>query len=322
MILNKNIKQWLNFLIGIGLSSILLWTIWNDIKKQHIDWSNWGRDFQLPFLIGASLLLPLNLFLEHTKWRFLINNNQIRFPFVKTWKSIFVGIAVSIVTPNKIGEYPARMFYLTKHPLRLIPATVIGIASQLATVSLWGTLGLTLCYSILPSYLNIILISYTTVFISCIAIFLLFVKRKKNQLIRISFFKKLYAIQRIVKGNGWKKIQVPMLISSIRFFIYSFQFLLLLKWQNIDLNLIEGLPRSFVYFFAVTAIPSFAVADIGIRGKLGLLLLSTSSSNAAGIVTATTVLWLFNIVLPTIIGAIFLVNHRFFSNDKTIENKK
>lgn len=321
MILNKNIKQWLNFGLCIGLSSILLWTIWNDIKKQNIDWSHWGTDFQLSYLIFASLLLPLNLFLEHTKWRLLIQQKSIGFAFSKTLKSIFVGIAVSIITPNKIGEYPARMFFLTKHPMRLIPAVIIGIASQLATVSFLGTLGLAICYSMLPNYLNIILISYTLVMICCIVLFLILVKRKKAQIIRFSLFKKIYAIQRIIKGNGWHKIHIPLFISTIRFFIYSLQFWLLLQWQNIDLNLWEGLPRSFVYFFAVTAIPSFAVADIGIRGKLGLLLLSTASSNAAGIVTATTVLWLFNIVLPTIIGAIFLVNHRFFSNEKRIENK-
>ena len=55
----------------------------------------------------------------------------------------------------------------------------------------------------------------------------------------------------------------------------------------------------YKYFFLVLAIvPSFAIADLGIRGKFSTELLSLYSTNTLGIIGTTFGIWFINLFIP------------------------
>ncbi|MGE5316556.1 MAG: hypothetical protein ACM3ME_01075, partial [Chloroflexota bacterium] len=63
-------------------------------------------------------------------------------------------------------------------------------------------------------------------------------------------------------------------------------------------------------YFTMTAIPTIALVDLGIRGSVSIYFLGLYFSGVAGasvsILAATTAVWIVNMALPAIIGLIFI----------------
>jgi hypothetical protein len=60
-------------------------------------------------------------------------------------------------------------------------------------------------------------------------------------------------------------------------------------------------------FFAITIIPTFAFAELGIRGAVATFFFSYITADLAPIVYAITSLWLVNLVVPALAGSIAFV---------------
>ena len=61
-------------------------------------------------------------------------------------------------------------------------------------------------------------------------------------------------------------------------------------------------------------IPTTALAELGIRGKMSLLLLGLISTNSVGIIATAAGIWLINLILPAIAGTLFILGIRIFRN--------
>jgi hypothetical protein len=265
-------------------------------------WQWWSEDAWL-FISLSLLLMPLNLSLEALKWKLLCClNNTI------TWKeslrSIFGGIAISILTPNRIGEYPARIYVLKgKITGRLLISAAMGAIAQFITLFLFGAIGLTYYNLFFPGKIQFILL------ISCIAV-LLFVCAlyfgQKAWICKIGngrFLRRLKTYLYILQKFSISDQLSVLVLSFLRYLVFTTQFVLLLKAMNIPIHLGEGYFISFIFFWAIAVIPSFAVAELGIRGQVGILLFSAVSSNVLGILSATISLWFINLMFPAIIGS-------------------
>ncbi len=67
-------------------------------------------------------------------------------------------------------------------------------------------------------------------------------------------------------------------------------------------------------FFAIAAIPTFALTEIGVRGSAALAFIGLISDNDTGIVAASFSLWLVNIALPAMAGVPFVFKWKLFKN--------
>jgi hypothetical protein len=99
-------------------------------------------------------------------------------------------------------------------------------------------------------------------------------------------------------------------ISMLRFLVFTAQYLILLRWMNVSMPLREGFFVACLFFWAITVIPSIALAELGIRSQVGVFLFGKFSANIAGIVAATAGLWFLNLIVPAVIGSILLVRLR------------
>jgi hypothetical protein len=57
-------------------------------------------------------------------------------------------------------------------------------------------------------------------------------------------------------------------------------------------------------------VPNFAIAELGIRGLVGLWVIGIFSENQVGILLATLIIWLVNLILPAVVGALLLLGIR------------
>ena len=62
----------------------------------------------------------------------------------------------------------------------------------------------------------------------------------------------------------------------------------------------------------VSVIPTIAITEIGIRGSVAVFLFGLLSSNIVGILSATFVMWVINLLLPALLGTLFIFTLKFF----------
>ena len=71
-----------------------------------------------------------------------------------------------------------------------------------------------------------------------------------------------------------------------------------------------------VSFLVMAAIPTFAIAELGIRGRVGLLLTGLFSSNNAGIIFTTAGIWIINLIIPAIAGSLLILSIKKIYTEK------
>ena len=148
MKLNKNIKIFLNYVLGPLLFAWLSYSVFKQIKNQpnlEESWVNIKASFTdtrvLNFIL-VFVLMFVNWSLEALKWKISVQGVQ-PVSFFKSLKAIFSGVSFSVTTPNRTGEYLGRVLYMDDgNRLRVISLTILGSISQLLVTIFFGLLGL------------------------------------------------------------------------------------------------------------------------------------------------------------------------------------
>jgi hypothetical protein len=143
--LNKRIKILVNYFLGPLLFIILSWSLYRQISnKPHLDvqwaqiknsWTNWK--FWL-----VIFLMFVNWGIEARKWQLLVKHIH-RFSYYRSFKSVLSGCSVTMLTPNRVGEYGGRILYVEDgNRIKAISLTIVGSISQLLVTMMMGCLGL------------------------------------------------------------------------------------------------------------------------------------------------------------------------------------
>lgn len=280
-------------------------------------------------LIGIVLMMPLNWGVESVKWQYLIRKNE-ELNFFTSMKGVFSGITISSMTPNRIGEYFGRVFILKKtHPIRGILMTIVGSISQLLVTVTLGSFALVFVLIRFPYLFNIdslilqILSVLSVLFVLMLLTGLYFNIRIISNLISwmTSKWPKVKRFANVFSYYSRKDLLNVFLYSLLRYVIFSLQFYFLLQLFHINVNLFEGYLIITLVFLGITIIPSVALAELGIRSSVALFIMEnffigSKMTQFVGyelnIMAVSSILWLINIVLPAVIGSIFIINLSFF----------
>lgn len=311
--MNKSTKIWLNYLTGGIISVLLLWAIYGQIKKQlaGMDAAVWQQTGHPAFLVLCFVLMFANIYLESYKWHSLLTWAEPA-RYVRSLGSYLAGIAFSIITPNRIGEYPGRILYLGGgNTLRYINVSVSGIISQLAGIYFFGFIGL-VYYNI--AYPALIAKAALGACIS-INIFIAVVywrfdswlpKMAQNKWLR------RFALYGRLMGRVTAAHRIKVLsISLLRVAVFTAQYLFLLRWMNVDIPLAQGFCMAALFFWIMAVIPSLALTELGIRGAASIYVFGHFSANTIGILAATTGIWLLNLILPSVLGSFLIIRMKW-----------
>jgi hypothetical protein len=310
--LNKNTKIWLNYLLGGIISLLLLWGIYLQVQKQlhTTDISTIWQTGPSVFLWLCLLLMPVNLLLEGKKWHLLAGSAQT-LSYRQAFSSYLAGIAISIVTPYRIGEYPGRILYLKrKNTFRLISVSILGSVAQMFTVFAFGLLGLIYYNMAFPGKAQQSVLIISAVITIIILVFYFTFERWLPLLERFRWMRRLNIYGQLLKRFSRRDQIMILLISIVRYVVFAAQYLFLLRWMNVYMPLTEGFYMVTVFYWAIAIIPTIALAELGERGQVSLFLFHHFSSNTVGILAATMGIWLLNLIVPAVLGSFLLFRMR------------
>jgi hypothetical protein len=309
---NKNTKIWVNYLAGGCISLLLLWSIYMQVIKQIAGvsphtWTQTGPCFYLWLCIG---LMFANTSLEGCKW-YLLARSVEPVTYSRAFSSYLAGVAFSIITPNRVGEYPGRILYLGRsHTFRYINVSVLGVMAQLMAVYIFGILGLAYYNMAYPGLAGHIALGVCVIANILLAIIYLRFETWLPALEKIKWLRRFAVYGRLLTRVTIRWQIIVLGISILRVAIFTAQYLFLLKWMNVNLPLAEGYCMAALFFWIMAIIPSIAFTGLVSRMKVSLVLFLHFSSNAQGILAATMGIWLLNLVVPAIIGSFLILRMR------------
>ena len=84
----------------------------------------------------------------------------------------------------------------------------------------------------------------------------------------------------------------------------------MLQSVEVDLSAIDAFRSIALMYCCVSVIPSFALAEWGVRGSMALLFIVPLGGQPTQIVAATVALWLVNVAVPAASGAVITMLRR------------
>jgi len=326
--LHKNIKILFNYILGPLLGAWLFYSLYKQVKGQPhlrdsielIKLAPFGKQ-ALKFW-AVVILAFINWGIEARKWQLLVKSLQ-RISYFVAFKAVLSGVTLSLNTPNRIGEYGGRILYVKEgNRIKAISLSIAGSMSQLIITLLMGCTGLVFLIYTQQSSVNFIMgLSFFWVKIlllistvaACVLLFIFF---RLSWLIKIiekipPFVK--YAHYISVLESFHAKVLLRLLsLSFTRFIVFVIQYILLLQVLNVDITWIQSFWIISILFLVLAIVPSFAIADLGIRGKFSVELLALYSANTVGIIGTTFGIWFINLFVPAIAGSILILGTKIF----------
>lgn len=312
---NKPFYKVISLFIKTMILFFSFWYIWKKITEANntINISELIQHFNNSYFILAFLLMFINWGLESIKWKILVDPLE-SISFGRSIKSILCGITISIFSPNRIGEFAGRIFYLEKaNKIQATLASVLGSIFQLSMTILGGVLGFLILenkyhdFFQTKAFISNRNIIFLTIILTVFIALCIFVYLKRNTLF-FNYKKYLH----VFKSYTSSTMLVIAGLSFTRYVMFSIQYYLVLKLFGITAGTTILFSLITLTFLMTSAIPTFALTEIAVRGAAATYFFSTISTNSTGIIAASLLLWIINLVIPALLGSIFIWKLKFF----------
>ncbi len=332
-------KSYFNWAIQLIILVLTLLFLYNELVRKHslesiesvFDESSRSGSFVF-FGVLFVLLAPLNLWFESVKWKFLIDKLE-KISYADAFRAVLSGISVSIFLPNRMGDYLGRVFILKKADrLQATLSTMLGSLAQLITTVLFGLTGMGIALHTyfdlsdsfqLWTYLGIVLV--LIVVIVLILFFYLNFSAFSTILKNISGkeYPHIKKYSQVFSWYGWHELFRVLVVSMLRYLIFSSQFFLALRLFNVELPYAAAMIIISIVYLFMTIIPTVAMTELGVRGSVSLYIFAYyfeplhkwSEAYMQGVVAASSLLWIINLGIPALAGAFFVFRLRFFRNN-------
>ena len=328
----KNIKILFRYVVAPLLGAWLFYSLYKQVEGQPHLADSLDLIRRAPFggmAVAFWLVIVLafvNWGIEARKWQELLRTIQ-RITFARAYRSVLGGVALSINTPNRMGEYGGRILYVEEGKrIRAISLSITGSISQLIVTLVTGCVALA-CMMLFrydgsgPVMGLSVVWTRTLLLLSAIAavITILFYFRLP-WLIRL--IEKIPAMSKYVQYvNAIDSFNVKLLLrllylSFLRYVVFVIQYILLLHVLDVAIAWVNAVGVISVLFLVLAIVPSFAIADLGIRGKFSTALLGYYSGNVIGIIGTTFGIWFINLFVPALAGSLLIFGIRFLKTNE------
>ena len=330
MKLNKNIKIFLNYVLGPLLFAWLSYSVFKQIKNQPNLEGSWLNikasftDIRVLNFILVFVLMFVNWSLEALKWKISVQGVQ-PVSFFRSLKAIFSGVSFSVTTPNRTGEYLGRVLYMDDgNRLRVISLTILGSISQLLVTIFFGMLGLL----ILRHDIDKMSLSGWMEWLKDLGIigaFFAFI------VLTVFYFRigwlvkwidKIPAIKKYIwLINELEKTDTTLLmrllsISLLRYLVFATQYFLLFRFFGVEVNWWQGFWATAIVFFVMAITPTIELFEVVKKMYVTKEIFAIFTVNTLAIGFVTTTIWFINLVIPAAIGSLLILGIKFFKKDE------
>lgn len=258
------------------------------------------------FFLLFLLLALVNWVFEILKWQ-AAAGVVCPVSFKKAARQSLASFAISLTTPNRVGDYGAKAFLFEKGVRkRILLLNFFSNSMQMAITLLFGGIGLVLVLQKYPlefSGSRVLLVAGFVLFLAVAA----YRFREKELLLKgftiTKFFRYFYKLPATVL------IKLG-LFSLIRYAAFSSLFYLLLLFFGAEISLREAFPLILSMYLLVSVVPSFFIFDLMIRGGIGIWLFSLAGVAELPVLCTIPVVWLLNFALPAIWGSVYVLSYK------------
>ena len=283
-------------------------------------------------LIASVLLMPVNMTIEAWRWRTLMNGGESRVEsresrvesqesrvesqevmgWAEAHRQVYYSKLAGLITPWRLGEYPARGLLMQKNSLsqekeqvssktlwtKVLTMGAVGSATMTIAIVIGGLIGLAVVGSPVKLGDNYIIILLGVL----VGAVLLIAAGWKIRTVILSSYSSPSVHRRVTVGIICKNI----LQSIVRLLCWCVQLgLLLYALDGIPgVTGLTGLTAlaslTAIYYLLVTITPNVPIAEIGVRGAWAIAVFGTPQAAIAAVV-----LWVINTLLPCV-GWLFL----------------
>lgn len=289
-----------NKLIGFILFVICAFAIYHKVL-QNENLNHYGADLKVQMTkihwtawLIMGCLMTLNYTIEAIKWKTVIASTN-QFNIFEALKSVLVGQAFSFFTPARSGDYVGRTLFLA-------PGTKLKGITQMAWSS-YAQILMTICFGCIALFWNLPFLpwlKWVTPIGACIALFLFFY----NQPLR-GWLSKINLLQ-IDISLKWKLLG----LAFARYLVYLMQYNWAAQMLSIPINWLDLSIGIMALLFFLSMIPAISLTDLVIRGQLFLLLMAPFYQHDIMLIALTTLIWIVNFLIPSILGAILLLGFK------------
>lgn len=304
------------FLVLIKLSIVVgaFYFIYNKlVSSDNLEFSVFiqflhqnGR-FSPKIVIFILFLTILNWIFEFLKWKTLVSYIHI-ISFYKSVEQSLGSLTASLFTPNRIGEYAAKiMYYPSTLRKKVAFMNLLSNGFQMTVTITFGIIGLSLFIYKYDPDINF----YKLARFSGIILFVLFfvyVTNKKNVLKFRGF--SIEKILDFIKGLPLSVYTVGLGLSILRYAMFSLQFYILLYSFSIDVSYYNAMIVITSVYLLASVIPSIFIFDVVIKGSVAVYLFGIVGVNELTTLSIIMLMWLLNFVLPSIFGAVFVLKFK------------
>lgn len=267
----------------------------------------WFDDISLRQCIGVAvvvLLFPFNYLFESLKWRVSVSaiaSVSLRQAMIST----FVGNVGAVITPNRLGDYPARAAWLGLK--NVVNATLLGmIGSVMLTVVIvsFGLVALVWyvqCFGsfVVDSHYIGAVAALLTLAVAVLALFPFVLKRVDINKIRN---RNVHALFFELSKLSYGKLLLIVVFSLFRYVVFTVQYALMLSVFCSEISFFCALIVVPVIYLFLVVTPTISVSEAVTRAGYALLLFDPLNVASPSVVLATLILWVVNNGIPMCVG--------------------
>lgn len=297
----------------------LAYVVWKVSEKWDTILQLWSQPWTVAewiCLVASCLLMPLNYGLEAQKWRLMV---RPFYPGLRVWPAtfaVFAGMAAGVFTPNRIGEYAGRILFLKEgRRVEAIMATFVDRICQLlvtlvvglvATAALLALAERRLAMDILGDPLAQGVFVFLSLVLGLVSLAVLAFPKRAAAVIpgrwnRAAWVRKArFALQNLEV----RRVGQVLGLSGLRYFTFATQYVLLMYAFQYSGGVVDAYWMVALIFLGKSVLPVMGVLELGAREAVALVVMTAFGAAEGTAIGATLVLYLVNILTPTLLGVL------------------
>ncbi|MBB6502740.1 lysylphosphatidylglycerol synthase domain-containing protein [Pedobacter cryoconitis] len=321
--MRSNYKRIFSYVLKVAIVAFAFWFIYNKLSSNTNlkDFRNLIADVPRAEIISVIsfviLLMLVNWGLEALKWRRLLRQIE-KLSLWRAIESVFCGLTLAIFTPNRIGEYGGRVFFLSpKRRIIGVVAMAVGNIGQMVLTNIFGAVALSIFINRflgLDYRLNYALIILSAMFCVFFLVFFFNIRWLNGLLLSMRFTRKYKKFYSILGRYQKKELLRILLFCLARYVVFSTQYFIMFYWLIPDIHYLDILMMVCILFFVQSTLPSLDLFDIGVRSVTASYFFSFVTKQDVAVIACTASIWLINIIIPAILGSYFVFKLNFFGN--------
>lgn len=263
-------------------------------------------------LLALMLLIP-NIYIQFFKWRYLVRLLKPGVTNREAFQSLLAGFTFGFITPGRLGEFGRAFFIKDCSWISLLGIAFIDKLFSLAVVIFWGAIGLMFFVSKQLYLYTMVPIAIFTVIALIVVYYVLF----HPEIIRgflyslniiLPFREKIKSLMSSLDHFHRRQAMNLLLMTFCFYFIFLIQFYILVcSFETAPL-----LPAflAIASTMLVKSMLPISFGDLGIRESAAIFFLAKIGLQQATAFNASILLFLINLLIPSLIGLILVLKYR------------